>query len=290
MTHGAARHVTVRDATHEDLARIAEITVATGQDEEWAGSNPDYVRHLMRHGQVVVAEGAGEVAGFGAVLVIGTGPSAISMLCDLFVDPSMHGRGWGRAMLAELWRDQPRRMTFSSLHANAVPLYTSFGLDAWWPLLYLYGGAGSVAMPDGWSVEQVTPDEAGQAEQAWTGTDRTEDHRAWSRRPNGVSATASYAGELMAVGTFGGQVQDFGITHLAISPAADDEAAASAVLAAIAGVVPPGDLARVTLPAPHPAVRSLLPAGWRFDEFDLFMATDPSLLDPRRAVPSPGQA
>jgi hypothetical protein len=34
----------------------------------------------------------------------------------------------------------------------------------------------------------------------------------------------------------------------------------------------------------------LLAAGWRVDEFDLFMASEPGLLDPRRAVPSPGQA
>jgi hypothetical protein len=46
----------------------------------------------------------------------------------------------------------------------------------------------------------------------------------------------------------------------------------------------------VCLPAPHPAVRALLAAGWQFDEFDLFMASEPGLLDPRRAVPSPGQA
>jgi hypothetical protein len=37
-------------------------------------------------------------------------------------------------------------------------------------------------------------------------------------------------------------------------------------------------------------VRALLAAGWRSDEFDLFMATDPGLINPRRAVPSPAQA
>jgi hypothetical protein len=34
----------------------------------------------------------------------------------------------------------------------------------------------------------------------------------------------------------------------------------------------------------------LLAGGWRFDEFDLFMATEPAPIDPRRAVPSPAQA
>jgi hypothetical protein len=36
--------------------------------------------------------------------------------------------------------------------------------------------------------------------------------------------------------------------------------------------------------------RPLLAAGWRNDYVDLFMATDPGLLDPRRAVPSPAMA
>ena len=43
-------------------------------------------------------------------------------------------------------------MTFSSLHANAVPLYTSFGVDAWWPLLYLRGDVRRLTTPPGWSV------------------------------------------------------------------------------------------------------------------------------------------
>jgi hypothetical protein len=36
--------------------------------------------------------------------------------------------------------------------------------------------------------------------------------------------------------------------------------------------------------------RALLAAGWRVAEFDVFMASDPGLLDPRRAVPSPALA
>ena len=46
----------------------------------------------------------------------------------------------------------------------------------------------------------------------------------------------------------------------------------------------------VCLPGPHPAVRPLLAAGWRVAEFDLYMATEPGLLDPSRAVPSPALA
>jgi hypothetical protein len=84
---------------------------------------------------------------------------------------------------------------------------------------------------------------------------------------------------------------DRGIIHLALSPVIDDDTAATVVILTLARLGGrPADKAHLCLPAPHPAVRPLLAAGWRFSEFDLFMATSPDLLDPRRAVPSPGQA
>jgi GNAT superfamily N-acetyltransferase len=276
------------------LPRVASIAAATGQQEDWGGGNPRYVWHLMRHGRVVVAVVDGAVTGFGSVQRLGTGAAAISMLCDLFVDPAAHGSGYGRAMLAELWRDATRRMTFSSLQSHAMPLYTSFGLDPWWPLLYLYGDAGSVPMPDGWRVRPVTPAEVAELELAWTGTDRAADHAAWAARTGGVALAASRSGETRAAGTAAGTAagpeDDFGVVHLALSPGADDGASAAAVLAVLASIGTAGQVVRVALPGPHPAVRPLLAAGWRFDEFDLFMAGDPGALDARRAVPCPAQA
>jgi GNAT superfamily N-acetyltransferase len=41
-----------------------------------------------------------------ATLAIGEG-AAVSMLCDLFVDPRAHGLGCGQAMLAAMWPGQP---------------------------------------------------------------------------------------------------------------------------------------------------------------------------------------
>src|SRR5579871_1552592 len=119
------------------------------------------MNHLLAHGRVVVAVMGGRVVGFGATRRLGTGPGAVSMLCDLFVTPQVHGSGCGRAMLARLWpgdgrdggRDGGHRMTFSSQHRNALPLYASFGLDAWWPLLYLRGRTDAVTAPDGWRAQ-----------------------------------------------------------------------------------------------------------------------------------------
>jgi hypothetical protein len=87
-----------------------------------------------------------------------------------------------------------------------------------------------------------------------------------------------------------GEGAEYGIAHLALSPAAADGEAVEAILAVLASLDPPGGRARVCLPAPHPATRALLAARWHVDFMDVFMATDPRLLDPRRAVPSPAMA
>ncbi len=286
----AMAEIEVREAVLADLPQIAAVALATGQDEEWGGADAGYMTHLLAHGRVMVGVSGGSVVGFGATRQIGRGPSAVSMLCDLFVDPRLHGGGCGRAMLAELWPDPGRRMTFSSLNGNALPLYTSFGLDAWWPLLYLRGRVDAVAAPDGWRAEAVTPAEVAALELTWTGVDRSDDHLAWARRPGGAALLARHKGQVAAAGTAGGAGDEYGLTHLALAPSIDGAEAAAAVLAVLAGLASKDAKAGLCLPGPHPAVRPLLAAGWRVAEFDLFMATEPGLLDPSRAVPSPALA
>jgi GNAT superfamily N-acetyltransferase len=294
----------IRDASGGDFDAIAKVAIAAGQDEEWSGSDPAYVGHLIAHGRVVVAEHAGTVAGFGATRWIGDGPGAVTMLCDLFVSPRSHGLGIGQAMLGALWQPGTARMTFSSLHAHALPLYTRAGLDAWWPLLYLSGSVAAVPAPAGWSVTAAEPAEVAGLEREWTGIDRSADHLAWAARPGGQSVVARRDGETVAAGTAGGAGEEYGLTHLALAPdsagaagdipapgtAAGDAMARDAVLAVLAALRPAGGRALACLPGPHAAVRPLLAAGWHCGYTDLFMATDPGLLDPRRAVPSPALA
>jgi GNAT superfamily N-acetyltransferase len=282
--------VHVRDATGGDLDAIAAVAIATDQIEEWSGSDPAYITHLLTEGRVMVAESAGRVTGFGATRRIGDDPGAVTMLCDLFVDPEFHGLGIGQALLAALWEPGSARMTFSSLHAHAVPVYTRAGLDAWWPLLYLGGNVRGLPRPDGWTVSAPSPALVAALEAEWTGIDRAADHQAWAARPGGQPVIARRGAQTLAAGTVAGVDAEYGIVHLALSPAAGDGEAVDAVRAVLAALNPPGGQARVCLPAPHPATRPLLAAGWRVDFMDLFMATSPGLLDPRRAVPSPALA
>ncbi|MFI5083117.1 MAG: GNAT family N-acetyltransferase, partial [Streptosporangiales bacterium] len=208
----------IRDATAADTEAIARIAIATGQDEEWSGSDPAYVRHLLAHGRLVVAEHRGAVAGFGATHQIGAGAAAVTMLCDLFVDPGCHGLGLGRAMLGVLWHDGTPRITFSSLHAHALPLYARYGLDAWWPLLYLSGDVTAPGAPAGWAVAPASAGEVAGLEQRWTGIDRTADHEAWAGRPGGQPVVAERDGQAAAAGTVGGAGTEYGIIHLALAP------------------------------------------------------------------------
>jgi hypothetical protein len=201
-------------------------------------------------------------------------------------------------VLAELWRDEPRRMTFSSLHAHALPLYTRFGVDAWWPLLYLAGPVARLRGPAaaasaglaGWAAGPADVDQVAAAELGWTGVDRSADHRAWAARPHGQPAGVRRDGALVAAGTVAGHRDEYGIVHLAVAPELTDDGARDAVLTLLASLDAPDGRARVCLPAPHPAVRPLLQAGWRVTDQDLYMASDPGLLNARRAVPSPSAA
>src|SRR5580693_6110350 len=226
----------IRAATAADVPGIGHVAVATGQDEEWSGSDPAYVRWLLASGRLLGAVHRGALAGFGATRQIGAGPAAVSMRCDLFVHPDAHGMGIGQAVLAELWRDAPRRMTLSSLHAHALPLYTRFGVDAWWPLLYLAGPVAAVRAPDGWSVSVSGPAEVAAAELGWTGVDRAADHRAWAARPHGFPASVLRDGALVAAGTAAGDGDEFGIVHLAIAPGVTDDSARDAVLTLLASL------------------------------------------------------
>ena len=182
-------------------------------------------------------------------------------------------------------------MTFSSLHAHALPLYTSFGMDAWWPLLYLTGDVRAVRRPDGWSVSEAKPDQVGALEREWTGIDRTAEHRLWAAWPHGSGLIATLDGQVAAAGTAGGAGPEYGVCHLAVDASSGgDDRVRDAVIAVLSCLEPAGGRARVCLPAPHPAVRPLLRAGWRVSEFDLHMASRQGLVNPRRAIPSPAMA
>lgn len=274
----------MRDATAADLGEVRRLAALVGQDHEWAGGDEHYLAHLLAHGRLVVADGEGALLGYAATRRLETREGTVSMLADLFVAPDSRGRGVGRALLSELWGDRAPRMTFSSTHPGALPLYTGLGLSAWWPLLYLVGDPAGLRMPDGCTVQTTGVDQAARLERRWTGVVRDADYVAWLARPDGAALVVRRDGQPIAVGAAGGAEPT--LEHLRLAPGLDDHTASAAVRAALAGSWEEGRV-RAYLPAPHPAVPALLDAGWRVEEYDVFMATHGGLLDPTRDVPSP---
>lgn len=277
------RQPVVRDATPADCAEVVRVATLVGQGHEWAGGDEHYLQHLMATGRLVVAEQGRGIVGYGATRTLDRPTGPISMLADLFVSPDSRGAGLGRAMLERLWAEDTDRMTFSSTHPSALPLYAGFGLSTWWPLLYLSGDPSAVPRSPGLTVAKSSAGEAASLERCWVGLERSADYIAWSARPAGGAFVVRRDGRPLATGVVAGERAT--LEHLRMAPGLED-ADAIAIVAAAVGQVPDGPVAAY-LPAPHPAVRVLLAAGWRVDEFDLFMATRPDLLDPSRDVPSP---
>ncbi|MGI5240536.1 GNAT family N-acetyltransferase [Dactylosporangium sp. CA-139066] len=245
-------------ATSEDLASIARISRAVGQLGAGSGADPVYVSHLLRNGTVRVArDGDGNVLGWGATA---TGPLGW-MLTDLFVDPHHHGRGMGGALLRDLWPDQRvgGRFTFSSRHPHALPLYVRAGLRPAWPLLYLTGPA--PARGDGsYVATAVEATAVAAADRQLTGGVRNAAYDYWS----GVGVLVHRGSQLVAAGV----AQDGTLTHLTCPGEPDATQALTAALRCLGTAE-----VALCLPGPHPAVNTLLRAGFRIEDYDLAMHT-----------------
>jgi GNAT superfamily N-acetyltransferase len=264
---------TVRPATAADTAAIARIALERGQPEVGSGADAEYVSHLLDCGDLVVVESGGDVAAFGATVPLGD----VLLLSDLFVASTVEGRGVGRLILDVLFRNGVRRVTFSSQHPRAVPLYERFGLEPRWRLLYLEGARGDVPAAAGVAAAAVDAGEAAAAERALTGHDRTAAYGYWTRRGHGL-VVRDNRGDVVAAGASDGAA----LAHLAV---ASEAPAADAVVAALR-LFGRGRL-MLALPEPHPAAAILAARGFDVVDYDIFMSTPGDEL-PVRNVYSPG--
>lgn len=254
-----------------DLPAIATIALAYGDEGAGSASDPRYVTHLRRSGAFLVAERAGEVAGYCATRRVGDA----TMLCDLFVAPDRHGGGIGGRLLDAAFAGAEERFTFASRDPRAMPLYVRHGMVPRWPLLYLSGP------PTGRSpltAGAVPVMEAAVAELRLTGQDRGADYAYWEAGAGCRGVIVQDGDEAVAAGvTAPGR-----LVHLVSARHADPVATLIAAL----GAVPAGaGRVRLCLPGPHPALPRLLAARWRIEEYDHHMSSDPYLLSPGH-VPS----
>lgn len=275
----------IRPATDDDLGSIRAILAGHENDGPVVVADivGPYMRYLISRGRTCVAEVDGEIVGFGSAA--DTGRSV--HLADLFVHPDHLGRGLGRPLLAAVLDGDRPRTTFASEDPRALPIYVRAGMTPLWPSLYVQGAAGLLPrVGDGLTARDASADELRDLELAWTGHDRTDDHRYWATMPGADTFTIHDDGAVVAFGHARNRqlVTTRVLDRLVIHPAADPAAATIAAMARAAGA---GDVL-VCLLGPHPALRPLLDAGFHVVDRDQFMASDRDLVDPERLVPSPG--
>ncbi|MDN3355980.1 GNAT family N-acetyltransferase [Actinomadura sp. DC4] len=260
----------VRPAVDEDLPAIAKIATANDDD---AGADPRYVSHLRNNGLFLVAEADGALVGYCGI----RRTAEATMLTDLFVDPDRHGGGAGRRLLEVALGGAGERFTFASRDPRAMSLYVRYGMVPRWPLLYLSGPpAGAAAL----RAERVTLDEAGAAERALTGRDRTADYAYWATTPKATGLVVRDEGKIAATGA----AAPDGLFHLVTGDGHDPAATLTAALTTFEAA-----RVRVCLPGPHPALPYLLEARWRIEDLDQYLSTRTDLVSPA-SVLSPSLA
>jgi GNAT superfamily N-acetyltransferase len=284
---GPALEASVRAATHDDVPAIRAILAAHGNDGPIENGDivGPYLAHFIDHAIARVSVRDGEVVAYGAA--IDTGRSR--HLADLFVRQDLLGRGIGRPLLDAVFGDAVARTTFASDDPRALPIYVRAGMSPLWPMLYLRGDGTMLRDSPGADllVEAADADHVGALERAWTGADRMTDHRHWSAAPE-VDAFAVLDGDGSRVAAGYARARQIGhartINRLVLRPDAEP---VGPMLAAIARASRGGPVV-VAVPGPNPVLPVLLGAGFRIDDHDVFMASEPGLVDPLRTLPNSG--
>jgi len=270
------RPFALRPATSADVAGIARVAIDTDQAGEGAGADASYVHHLLTRGTVVVATTDDVVIGYAATVRI----AEVDMLADLFISPDWQGKGMGGALLSKVWSDAPDRMTLSSTHPAALPLYVRFGMAPILPVLYVSGEP--FAYSDGLTFETISAHEAAQAETDMTGLDRSNDYVYWAKRPRARCFVIRRGGALVGVGALGGDGVSYGVSHCVSVSAGETTSVALTAAAALES------RGFICVPGPSPALPELLQRSWRIIDSDLFMGTRPDLIDPELLMPHSG--
>jgi GNAT superfamily N-acetyltransferase len=275
----------VRPAVPADIPAIAAVLAANDDPIDW----PDlpgwpYLEHLVGHARVSVAEADGAVVGFAGAIDRG----AARFLTDLFVDPSIHEHGTGRALLETVLGDHPARMTFSSADQRALALYIRSGMRPWWPLLYLVGEVAALGRPPaGLAWEPASVEETVRWSRDWSGVDHTTDFGHYASLPGSAGFVVRDGASVAAVGWARRARREPGrwLDHVSIAPDADPVRGA---IGAWHAAAPTGERLMGCVPGPHPVVQLLLDAKIRIADRDQWCASDPDLLDPLRLLPNPG--
>lgn len=291
--------MSIRVATSADLPEMVRIRLATENetipDDQTLPAPAGFV-HLLSHGQTCVAEQDGKVVGFAAAFTRGS----ISFLSQLFVDPAGQSGGVGRALLnAVMPEDGTVRATVSSSDPRAVGLYVRRGMLPVWPVFDLVADTGALrelptALADLQEAASEDP-EIVETDARVGGRRRPEDHRHWSQQRGGIAFTIERRGRRSGYGYV--QVARDGDDaalrgdSVRIGPIGveDPAAAYDSVLALVTRARAYGERLEILMPGIHPALGTLLEAGFQIADIETFLCAGPApFVDGSCYVPSGG--
>jgi N-acetylglutamate synthase-like GNAT family acetyltransferase len=281
----------VRNATEADIERCNDVWAST-QSGLGPGPVPNQPlsMHELNTGRLVVAEVDGAVVGFGGTVV----RSGVLYLVDLFVRPAHQSQGIGRQLLDTLCVDHIGPLfTFASADPRAQQLYEQHGMHAVEQYHYLDAVTETLA-PWATDVSVVAASRADilALDAAASGRARAIDidyaatiGSMWYLARRNDSCVGAFA---IAAPTWWNPWHPRG-ARLGPVMAADHADVApilAAALVACRSLVPRPDVVSTFAPSSLPALPSLLSAGFEVIDTDLFMASDPGLIDRRRYLPT----
>jgi hypothetical protein len=291
--------ISIRIATPGDLPAVHTVWYATETVGEPhpppVGEPHPWLRHVLRAGTLLVAERDGAVIGFAGIIERG----ALVYLTDLFVAPERQSHGVGGALLdAILPRDGRMLATIGSSDPRAQALYIRAGMRPEWPDFQIH------VEREQWRPTDLDPNDVEMVEAARmeanlldfdaeiSGRLRPEEHKYWIDECMGTPFWFQRAGERIGYGYVRLapetplQPADMAVVGpVGVRNSAD---ATACVLAAVGWALERSPVARLLVPGPHSALRSLIVAGGAIKYAETFLCSAPPCVDATRYLPSDG--
>lgn len=289
-----SRDLVIRPATAGDLPRLWEIRAFTEAPDPAnpppAGPPSLTLGHLLRTATLLFAERDGRIVGFGGR----ADRSGVAFLTDLFVDPALQSTAVGKTLLRELFQDAGRkRMTLASIDARAVALYARAGMTPSWPNFDLVADSAGLRLPQ---ERTVTLRPAESLDPALLDWDLAVGKR---RRPQDFAFFRDEQDATFFWVDAGGEIVGYAVVRRdSVSGGPDDTltvgpvggrtavAARAGTIAAVAWAQSRAPRLEITVPGPHPALRTLLEAGFRIHYIGTFCASPSVRLNPARYIAS----
>jgi ribosomal protein S18 acetylase RimI-like enzyme len=281
----------IRAADAADLPRVSDIWYQdeiAGEEAPEASPGPlDVYAYLLKRGDMRVARGAhGAIAGFGATCSWPTSAGTLTYLTDLFVAPDIQSRGVGQALLRALLPGAGPRCTMASKDARAAALYIRAGMRPRWPNYWLDTSSATIAaraaaLP---GVELVVSETALDDEELarWDretcGFERSEDLAWMVERRGALAHWLTRAGERVGYAVVQRRSEEalwrpdaWTIGPVGARTPVDAAACVGAIIGCAAERAP---ALRLAVPGPHPALTSLLAAGFAITYVETLLASE----------------